>query len=124
MELIPTELMDRILFATENGDIQVQLILRMTKNDADLADGRKIAHIQSLIVAESCRRQGLATQAMTALEASALRMKIETLTVAVDESNTAARALYKKLGYQEMKQTEGKPTETGTLYLKKDLSRS
>ena len=56
--------------------------------------------IYDLFVAEPFRHRGVATEAMHLLEKEAALLGLESLALHVFGFNTAARALYKKLGYE------------------------
>ena len=66
--------------------------------DPDVAGGA--GFIYDLFVAESFRRRGIAAQAMRLLEREALRLGLGSLALHVFGYNSAARALYQKLGYE------------------------
>lgn len=57
------------------------------------------AHITTLAVEQSCRRQGLATRLVSALIEKAQLRGADLITLEVRPSNTAARAFYEKLGF-------------------------
>jgi len=56
--------------------------------------------IYDLFVAEPFRRQGIAAEAMHLLEREALSLGVRSLALHVFGYNLAARALYRKLGYE------------------------
>lgn len=57
-------------------------------------------HVNSLAVAASWRRQGLATDLWQAVMLDAMRDGARSATLEVRESNQAARALYERLGFR------------------------
>ena len=63
------------------------------------ADGR-FGYIYDVYIAEPFQRRGIATNAMRLLEDEASRLGFSSLSLHVFGHNTAARALYEKLGYQ------------------------
>lgn len=56
--------------------------------------------IYDLLIEEPFRRQGIAAEAMTLLEAEALQLGLAALALHVFGFNRPARALYEKLGYE------------------------
>lgn len=61
-------------------------------------------HIANIAVKESFKRQGIATQLITAILETAIRQKIYGITLEVRQSNCIAIAMYEKFGFK----TEGK----------------
>jgi len=57
-------------------------------------------HINSLAVAEACRRRGLARQLLRHVFSDAVAAGALTATLEVRQSNSAARALYEALGFR------------------------
>ena len=57
-------------------------------------------YIANVAVQPACRRQGVATALLAALEARARSLRLSFLTLEVRAGNTAAAALYEKLGYR------------------------
>ena len=62
--------------------------------------GRGTGFIYDVFVEERFRRRGVATEALRLLEAEARRLGLTRLALHVFAFNTAARALYDRLGYQ------------------------
>ena len=56
-------------------------------------------YITNVAVRPDCRRQGVASSLLQALEARGRARKLTFLTLEVRQSNAPARALYEKLGY-------------------------
>ena len=61
-------------------------------------DGKTMAHLHDLVVAEGHRRRGIARQLVRAFAASAGRRGATTMFLTTGEGNLAARALYDSLG--------------------------
>ena len=61
--------------------------------------GQSSGFIYDLFIFEGCRRKGIAGQAMIALESMAKELGLASLSLHVFAHNTAARALYGRLGY-------------------------
>lgn len=59
------------------------------------------AEIPNVCVKESARKRGVGKQMMTVLMEDAKRLGMAMLYLEVRESNTAARTLYKSLGFEE-----------------------
>jgi ribosomal-protein-alanine acetyltransferase len=84
---------ERILWVIEErGNLQGFLVARFTLTECEL---------ENLVVSESQRRRGLASELVRSLIASARERNLERILLEVRESNEAARALYGKLGFQE-----------------------
>jgi len=66
----------------------------------DERGGVRRGFIYDVFVAEAHRRRGIALEAMRLLEAEAGRFSLQSLGLHVFGYNTAARALYEKLGYE------------------------
>jgi len=62
--------------------------------------GKKIAYIYDVWIREEHRRKGYATQAFTALEKVVRQLGLSGISLHVFGHNTAAQALYRKLGYK------------------------
>lgn len=69
--------------------------------------GSGAMRIYSLVVAPDARGSGLGQQLVKALEALALREACDRVTLEVRADNAAARALYARLGYREIKPLPG-----------------
>lgn len=65
--------------------------------------GTHSARIYSVIVLPQMRGQGLAAKLVAAAEGQARTLGLSAVTLEVREDNAAARALYRKLGYIEVK---------------------
>jgi len=77
--------------------------------------------LENIVVAAECRRNGVATRLMQAFLTQAKQMKGESAFLEVRESNTAARALYERLGFQptgRRKSYYAAPLEDAVLYSK------
>ena len=66
----------------------------------DQAAPVRAGFIYDLFIEEPYRRQGLAAQAMLALEDEARALGLQSLALHVFGHNLGARALYEKLGYE------------------------
>lgn len=84
---------ERILWVIEdNGDLQAFLVARFSAADCEL---------ENLVVAAAYRRRGLGSKLLQALVATARERKLDRILLEVRYSNQAARALYRKIGFQE-----------------------
>lgn len=82
---------DRILWVVEDeGTIRGFLVARFTAAECEL---------ENLVVAVAHRRRGFASQLLQSLIAAANERNVERILLEVRESNTAALALYEKLGF-------------------------
>ena len=75
--------------------------------------------IENLVVAESARRHGLGRRLVRALITKAQERETRAIFLEVRESNLAARALYRKCGFQETGHRPAYyncPTEDAVLY--------
>jgi [ribosomal protein S18]-alanine N-acetyltransferase len=98
------------------------------KDEGGEAAGFLIAHhlppeweLENIVVAEEYRRNGIGTQLMRALLVHAKQLNGESVLLEVRESNTAARALYERLGFQQTgrrKSYYSAPLEDAALYSK------
>ena len=84
------------------------------------------AEILSVAVARSCRRLGLGRQLMDAVLRELHKQRADALFLEVDETNTAAVSLYRRLGFREVGKRSGYySTETGrkssALVMRRDL---
>jgi ribosomal-protein-alanine N-acetyltransferase len=89
---------ERILWVIEDGALQAFLVARFSAADCEL---------ENLVVSESQRRRGLASELLLSLIASARERNLERILLEVRESNEGARALYGKLGFQENGRRKG-----------------
>jgi ribosomal-protein-alanine N-acetyltransferase len=90
--------------------------------------GFLIAHIigadwelENVVVADDFRGRGIGTRLIEELLARARRAKSQSVFLEVRQSNTAARALYAKVGFHEMGRRKSyytAPLEDAVLYLK------
>ena len=120
-----TEQQYRNLF-TDKVPTRVALIAQ--KGEGEEAAGFLIAHhvppeweLENIVVAEECRRNGIGTQLMRVFLAHAKQMNGESVLLEVRESNTAARALYERLGFEQTgrrKSYYSLPLEDAVLYSK------
>lgn len=83
----------QVWVAEHNGAVVGALIWLSRRNG-------RAARIYSVVIAPEARGLGLAQQLVTAMEAEARSFGRETATLEVRADNTAARALYAKLGYE------------------------
>lgn len=77
--------------------------------------------LENIVVAAKCRRNGIGTGLMQAFLAHAKQMQGESVLLEVRESNSAARALYERLGFQQTgrrKSYYSAPLEDAVLYSK------
>lgn len=82
----------RLWVIEDNSELQAFLIARFSAAECEL---------ENLVVAESQRRRGLASELLLQLITSARERNIERILLEVRESNHAARALYAKLHFRE-----------------------
>lgn len=80
-----------LLVIEEDRAVQGFLVARLNGREAEL---------ENLAVAALQRRRGLASQLLKSLIAQAAERNVEKIVLEVRESNSAARALYKKLGFR------------------------
>jgi ribosomal-protein-alanine N-acetyltransferase len=81
--------------------------------------------LENIVVARGSRGKGIGTQLMQALLGHATQTKSESVFLEVRESNTTARRLYEKLGFQQIgrrKSYYANPLEDSVLY-SKDLRK-
>ncbi len=84
---------ERILWVLEDDSkLQAFLVARFSAEECEL---------ENLVVAETQRRRGLASELLLALIASAREHNLERILLEVRESNEGARALYEKFGFRE-----------------------
>jgi len=76
----------------DDSKLQAFLVARFGATECEL---------ENLVVSESERHRGLASELLLSLIASARERNLERILLEVRESNEAARALYGKLGFQE-----------------------
>lgn len=87
---------DQHLFAIKDAaGNQVGMIWLAVRDDS----GRRSGFIYDVRIGEAFQRRGYATQAFQALEALAREMGLAAISLHVFGHNTAARALYEKLGF-------------------------
>ena len=99
MQLLPDGLssVDQHLFSIKNDSgANVGLLWFAVRNQG----GKRSAFIYDARVDEPFQRRGYATQAFQALEMLARDMGITAISLHVFGHNTAARALYEKLGFE------------------------
>lgn len=83
---------ERRLWVIEpDGKLQAFLVARFSAADCEL---------ENLVVAESERRRGRASELLSTLIEVARERNLERILLEVRESNRAARALYERLGFQ------------------------
>jgi len=116
---------NRILYLAETSDRvvgMVQLVLRNANNDAQLANGKDVAHVHALQIAKDLHRQGFGYLLMQQLEEEARKSGLVRLTLGVDQDNEKAIHLYKKLGYVLFREANGRSPEVKLYYMQKSLS--
>jgi ribosomal protein S18 acetylase RimI-like enzyme len=98
MQLLPDGLrsVDQHLFSIKNeSEDQVGVLWFAVRN----LGGKRTAFIYDVRIDEAFQRRGYATQAFQALEILARDMRLAAISLHVFGHNTAARALYEKLGF-------------------------
>jgi ribosomal protein S18 acetylase RimI-like enzyme len=100
----------------------VQLILRNADNDQELADGGSVAHVHHLRVLHHRQRQGLGRLLMEHVEDEARSLGFRRLSLGVESWNEGAIAFYKRLGFEQLKEADGRTPDEKLYYLKKDLA--
>ena len=70
----------------------------------EFTEGKKQSFLCDFMIVESKRRQGYATTALTLMEKNAAEAGCRECVLFVADRNHAARALYKKCGYQFLRQ--------------------
>lgn len=68
------------------------------------SDGQKQAFVCDFAIWENYRRKGYAKTALSLAEQSAAKAGCEKIVLFVRDSNTAAKALYERCGYQTLRQ--------------------
>jgi ribosomal protein S18 acetylase RimI-like enzyme len=112
IQLLPDGLrsVDQHLFSIKNeAGTQVGMLWFAVRNQG----GKRSAFIYDVRIDEAFQRRGYAMQAFQALEILARDMGLTTISLHVFGHNTAARALYEKLGFV-----------TTNLFMTKSLSNS
>ncbi|MBV6624113.1 MAG: GNAT family N-acetyltransferase [Rivularia sp. (in: Bacteria)] len=71
--------------------------------DIELADGNSTAYLQSLLVDQNYRRQGIAGKLIKLVEFEAMQLNFQRLTIMVESDNSAALNLYSKMGFSVFK---------------------
>lgn len=64
-------------------------------------------YITNVAVTKDCRRQGVGAALLAALDAYGKEKELSFITLEVRRSNTAAQALYKKFGYEQVGERKG-----------------
>ncbi|MGO9831447.1 MAG: N-acetyltransferase family protein [Myxococcaceae bacterium] len=90
--------------AERSGQVVAMVALDFVDVDPDVADGRTVAAVSSLVVTASAGRQGLGRSLTRFAEDQAQARGIRVLTLNTRPSNAAALALYRGLGYHPFKQ--------------------
>lgn len=102
---------ERLLLLSESdGQLQGFLVARFTPGDCEL---------ENIVVAPENRRHGIARQLLESLIVKARERGVQKILLDVRESNTVARSLYRKLGFQETgrrKNYYANPTEDAILH--------
>ena len=88
---------DNYLYAMQQGPANA--VVGMLWIAAQQRGVRKVAYVYDVIVHAAHRRQGHATEAFAALEQEVLALGLSGIGLHVFAHNTAAHALYLKLGY-------------------------
>jgi [ribosomal protein S18]-alanine N-acetyltransferase len=81
--------------------------------------GGEDCELENIVVADSMQRQGVGSELVNGLKEEAQRRDIARILLEVRESNAAARALYKKCGFQIIGRRNsyyGSPAEDAILY--------
>ncbi len=74
-------------------------------DDADMADGRNVAHLSDLVVLPAYRRRGIARVLAEHVEQLAASRGYTVITLDVDDTAPATRRLYERWGYVFYRQT-------------------
>ena len=80
--------------------------------------------LENIVVAPAARRKGLGRQLLEALFAAARQTESQSLFLEVRESNTAARRLYERLGFEQTgrrKAYYASPAEDAILYRRRPI---
>lgn len=85
-----------VLVATERGQVLANLVLLTRSNS-------RTARIYSIVVDDPGRGRGLAKRLVAAAERIARRRGLESVALEVREDNAAARGLYARLGYIDLR---------------------
>ncbi|TXH03338.1 MAG: GNAT family N-acetyltransferase [Nevskiaceae bacterium] len=89
------------VWVVESGDHLSGSLILLTRR------GGRSARIYSVIVLPEMRGQGLAARLVAEAEAEARRLNLEAVTLEVRRDNVPAQALYRKLGYVEVRTLPG-----------------
>ena len=94
----------RIIFiALLNSTIVGTVQFVLEHDDEDLADGNFSAYLQSLLVDQNYRRQGIGSCLIKTVEFEAIKRNFQRLTIMVESDNSAALNLYHKMGFSFFK---------------------
>ncbi len=97
----------RIIWLAEVDGLVVGAIqLVLSSSQKDLADGKKIAMVHHIRVAEDFQGKGIGSKLTKVLEKEAKKRNIHRLTLEVEKSNPKAQKIYKHWGYRCLR--EGK----------------
>ncbi|NPV56557.1 MAG: GNAT family N-acetyltransferase [Anaerolineae bacterium] len=93
-----------ILLAEADGEVLgiAQVVIRQSE-EIDIKVPRKYAHVDTLVVAEGKRGQGIGRALMLACDDWARQQGLSEIDLSVYEFNQPARRLYESLGYQTYK---------------------
>ncbi len=97
--------MSRIIWFAELDSVvvgAVQLVLNSTQQD--LADNKEVAMIHHFRVSSDHQKQGIGTKLYSYLEKEAKNRGIKKLTLEVDKDNPYAQNIYKKWGYEYLRE--------------------
>ena len=94
-----------LLLVAESSGTAIGLVRAVERRRDDIPDvpalrPRRFVAVEELVVAASARRRGIGTALMERAEAWALERGMDVVELTVYDFNTAARALYDKLGYE------------------------
>lgn len=89
----------RLFVAKVRGSVMGYVLFRFWKTEGTGNVPRKIMDIDSIVVDESARRQGIGTQMMTELRVLAKAFGCTDLQLSVYPQNDAAVAFYQKCGF-------------------------
>jgi ribosomal protein S18 acetylase RimI-like enzyme len=88
------------------GEVVAMVSLELVDPDPEVADGKDIAAVTSLLVLASAGRRGIGRALTVFAEEQARTRGVRVLTLNTRPTNEAAIALYEGLGYRQWKQQE------------------
>ena len=103
-----TERKRLILIAEDNDKIVGSVQLKFLHSNPELANGKDIVHIESLIVAPEYRKQGIGKALMQRAEQEARKLNFSKTTMGIKHGPTYSFLLsfYQKLGYAVLREKE------------------